>query len=243
MRLTATTPIAGPLELKPATASDEAVLAGASFVRKTYTHGGPTSSAPFLVTYRDGLFAAGWKVLDISRIGDTVDTAETIHLSAQYGEKGRNLYAKLTQPPDGPLFIDVADVGAEDWAATLARSCRLRLPSIHFALDAAAIDLAASEPTLRRLAQLLTTPASPTVTIEGHTDNIGEAASAARLALSEKRALAVVAWLTTTGGVAASKVTAEGIGRARPIADNDTDLGRALNRRIEVAARGCVPAR
>jgi OOP family OmpA-OmpF porin len=49
----------------------------------------------------------------------------------------------------------------------------------------------------------------------------------------------VAAWLTTTGGVPASKVVAEGLGKMRPIADNDSDLGRALNRRIEVARQDC----
>ena len=74
----------------------------------------------------------------------------------------------------------------------------------------------------------------PAVEIEGHMDNIGEAGVASRQALSEGRAKAVAAWLTAHG-VPASKVTATGYGKTRPIADNDTDLGRALNRRIEVA--------
>ena len=54
------------------------------------------------------------------------------------------------------------------------------------------------------------------------------------------RAKSVAGWLTTQGGVPASKVTAGGLGRSRPIADNDTDLGRALNRRIEVARPDCA---
>ena len=71
-------------------------------------------------------------------------------------------------------------------------------------------------------------------------DNIGQAAAAARQTLSEGRAKIVAAWLTAHG-VAAGKVTSKGYGKTRPIAENDSDLGRALNRRIEVACRN-VPS-
>jgi OOP family OmpA-OmpF porin len=50
----------------------------------------------------------------------------------------------------------------------------------------------------------------------------------------------VLAWLTLHGGVPAARMTAKGYGRSRPIAENDTDLGRALNRRIEIAVEGCT---
>jgi OOP family OmpA-OmpF porin len=76
--------------------------------------------------------------------------------------------------------------------------------------------------------------------VQGHVDNIGEAAAPAREMLSLARAQSVAGWLTAHGGVPARKVTARGLGKARPIADNDTDLGRALNRRIEVARPDCA---
>ena len=60
----------------------------------------------------------------------------------------------------------------------------------------------------------------------------------ARQTLSEGRAKAVAAWLTAHG-VPANKITSKGYGKAKPIADNDTDLGRATNRRIEIARRDC----
>jgi outer membrane protein OmpA-like peptidoglycan-associated protein len=71
-------------------------------------------------------------------------------------------------------------------------------------------------------------------------DSVGEAGAAARQELSEKRAQAVMAWLTLHGGVPAARLTAKGYGRSRPIAENDSDLGRALNRRIEIAVEGCT---
>jgi len=70
------------------------------------------------------------------------------------------------------------------------------------------------------------------ISVEGHTDNQGNAA--ANQALSEKRAQAVVVWLTTHG-IPAASLTAKGFGQAQPVADNATEDGRAKNRRVELA--------
>jgi outer membrane protein OmpA-like peptidoglycan-associated protein/membrane-bound metal-dependent hydrolase YbcI (DUF457 family) len=238
-RLIQTSRVALPLELKSATADDEAVLAGMTHLKKTYERAGAISSARFVNTYRDALFAAGWKVIDVTKIAEPVIQPETVTVSAQYHENGRNLYARMSLEPDGPYEINVADVGAEDWAASLARECRVRIYSIHFDLDRASIRTFESEPTLQKLSALLKTKSAPPVEIQGHMDNIGPAGSAARQTLSEARAKAVAAWLTTHG-VAANKVTAKGYGKARPVAENDSDLGRAFNRRIEIVRRDCA---
>lgn len=69
------------------------------------------------------------------------------------------------------------------------------------------------------------------VQIEGHTDNKGDAA--ANLALSQKRAEAVVAWLTANLQTPADRLTAKGLGDTQPIASNKTEKGRAKNRRVD----------
>lgn len=236
-RLIETTQVDGPLELKAATAEDEAVLAGRSFVRKIYQRPNLTAMV-FLSSYRDALFASGWKLIDVTKVEEVPTQPEIVTVSAHYLNNGRNLYARLSRDPDGPYQINVADVGAEDWPAALAADCRVRVPSIHFDLDRPSIRLFESEPTLEKLATVLKAKAAPAVEIEGHMDNIGEAGAAARQALSEGRAKAVAAWLTAHG-VPANRVAAKGYGKQHPIAENDSDLGRALNRRIEVARRDC----
>lgn len=66
--------------------------------------------------------------------------------------------------------------------------------------------------------------------IEGHTDWIGSDEYNNRLSM--KRANSVRDYLTAKG-ISADRLTAEGLGESRPIADNNTDLGRAKNRRTE----------
>ena len=232
-RLTSTLTVPSPLELKSATADDEAVLAGIRHIKKSYERTGAISSMRFVSSYRDALFAAGWKLIDVTKLGDPA-LPETVMVSAHYRENGRNIYARVSQEPEGPYEINVADVGAEDWVAALARECRLRVYSIHFELGRPAIRTLESEPTLGKLAALLKSKSAPAIEIQGHVDNIGQAGTAARQQLAEGRARTVAAWLTSHG-VPASQISAKGYGKTRPVADNDSDLGRALNRRIEVA--------
>jgi len=69
------------------------------------------------------------------------------------------------------------------------------------------------------------------VVLEGHTDATGDAA--ANKTLSQQRAEAVKQMLVD-GGVAADRIGAQGYGQERPVADNDSDAGRARNRRLEL---------
>ena len=72
------------------------------------------------------------------------------------------------------------------------------------------------------------------IEVEGHTDAAGDAA--ANQSLSEKRAQAVVDYLVKAG-LPASRFTAVGYGSTQPVASNDTDEGKAQNRRIEFVVK------
>lgn len=72
------------------------------------------------------------------------------------------------------------------------------------------------------------------VAVDGHTDNMGPEDQ--NVLLSQRRALAVVAWLTAYG-IDARRLEARGFGPRRPIADNRTREGRAQNRRVEFLIR------
>jgi OmpA-OmpF porin, OOP family len=73
-----------------------------------------------------------------------------------------------------------------------------------------------------------------TVEVSGHTDWIGS--DAYNQALSERRAQSVKDYLVRKG-VAASRINTQAFGESKPVADNRTDEGRALNRRAEIRAR------
>jgi outer membrane protein OmpA-like peptidoglycan-associated protein len=84
---------------------------------------------------------------------------------------------------------------------------------------------------LDRLAQFLSEHPDRRVQIEGFTDSVG--GDAYNLDLSERRAEAVKAALTTRG-IDPSRIATEGYGKAYPVASNGDSGGRQLNRRVEV---------
>jgi outer membrane protein OmpA-like peptidoglycan-associated protein len=113
----------------------------------------------------------------------------------------------------------------------IAKSGHVAVYGIHFATAKATIE-ADSEQTLNEIVKLLDGSPDLKLRVEGYTDNVGQAAT--NQALSEKRAQAVVSWLTAHG-VDASRLAAKGLGQANPVADNATEEGRAKNRRVELA--------
>ena len=94
--------------------------------------------------------------------------------------------------------------------------------------------LAAGEQELRLLMKLLIDNPSLNATIVGHTDNQGGRSYNQKL--SEDRATAVLEWLIDSG-IESGRLNAQGEGMDKPVATNDTEEGRALNRRTEVQLR------
>ena len=70
------------------------------------------------------------------------------------------------------------------------------------------------------------------ILISGHTDNVGQAAD--NILLSNNRAKATIAYLQKNG-IEIVRLSAKGFGAAKPIADNNTDAGKSLNRRTELS--------
>jgi outer membrane protein OmpA-like peptidoglycan-associated protein len=87
-----------------------------------------------------------------------------------------------------------------------------------------------SLPTLKMILGLLEGDPSLKFSIEGHTDNQGN--KAINQPLSEKRAAAVMAWLSGKG-IDSARLKTKGFGDSKPIDTNDTPEGRANNRRVE----------
>jgi outer membrane protein OmpA-like peptidoglycan-associated protein len=90
---------------------------------------------------------------------------------------------------------------------------------------------AQSVPTVAALVKILNAYPNATVQLSGYTDSIGRPDANKKLSID--RANAVRDQLVSAG-VAASRIATQGLGEANPIASNDTDEGRAKNRRLEL---------
>jgi outer membrane protein OmpA-like peptidoglycan-associated protein len=118
----------------------------------------------------------------------------------------------------------------------LETNCRLELPGVYFAFNSAELEQA-SDPAIAGVATLLQRHPDWTLTIEGHTDSIGN--PQANQKLSVARAEAVRTALIQRSSVAAARLAAAGFGASRPRESNTTIEGRARNRRVELA-RNCA---
>ena len=143
--------------------------------------------------------------------------------------------------PGGGLIGEVSGLSGEVTAFRVSETATTTVvelaADVLFAFDKA--DLSPRAPAqLQRAADLIRQGGAGQVRVAGYTDSVGE--DAYNLALSERRAAAVVAWLSAEGGIDAARLVAEGRGEADPVAPNagtegdDYPEGRAMNRRVTI---------
>ncbi|WP_448662235.1 OmpA family protein [Sphingomonas sp. CJ20] len=107
----------------------------------------------------------------------------------------------------------------------------LRMPSnVTFATDQSAVQ-PQFRPTLDQVADVLRQYNQTYVDVYGHTDSVGS--DSYNYGLSQRRATAVADYLQSRG-VQAARLGTRGFGETQPIASNDTEEGRAANRRVEI---------
>jgi outer membrane protein OmpA-like peptidoglycan-associated protein len=134
-------------------------------------------------------------------------------------EKPRQIY----NPYELEIGLIPVKVGAE-----------MDLHNIYFETDSFRI-LPRSEPELRKLVDFLAENPDLKVEVQGHTDNTGRAEN--NLGLSEKRARSVVVFLVSRG-INRERLQWAGYGEDRPVATNETEDGRRLNRRTTIKILG-----
>jgi len=104
------------------------------------------------------------------------------------------------------------------------------LDDVLFDFDKTTIKPQAAE-ILDRLVAFMKENPNSKVSLSGYTDSIGT--EAYNQALSERRANAVKDYIVTKG-IDSSRISGQGFGESKPIADNKTAAGRAKNRRVEI---------
>jgi outer membrane protein OmpA-like peptidoglycan-associated protein len=124
-----------------------------------------------------------------------------------------------------------AEVKAPDLAKALTDTGKVDIYGILFDTDKTELK-SESRATLEEVASLLKSDPSLKLEVGGHTDNTGAADHNMKLSLG--RAAAVVNALVGTYGIDKSRLQPKGYGDTRPVAPNDTDDGRAKNRRVEL---------
>jgi len=137
------------------------------------------------------------------------------------------LYVVDMKPMEaGLVTVDAAALGGD-----IARTGHVAVYGIYF--DTGKADVKPeSDAALKEIAKLLQQDAKLKLYVVGHTDNVG--ALARNMDLSHRRANAVVQVLTTKYGVAAARLNPQGDGPTAPVASNDSEDGRAKNRRVEL---------
>ncbi|NJK91450.1 MAG: OmpA family protein [Blastochloris sp.] len=169
-----------------------------------------------------------------------VDAASTAALA----ETSKALQSNLAGGPDSstsisgvPGFSEVSDLVNLRPPNALERPAfqpvLIRLSSdVLFAFDSANIKPEA-EATLTQLAAALGSVQRLKITVEGHTDTIGQDAYNQRL--SEQRAQAVADWLKTHSQIKPGNIDSRGFGRSRPIVNPTGSIEeQARNRRVEI---------
>jgi len=193
---------------------------------------------------------------DLDRCPNTPAGAKVDANGCEFDSDGDGVVDRLDQCPDTPKGTPVNAVGCPldsdgDGVADAQDNCpntpkgdkvdvhgctiagEIKLPRVHFETDSAVLmpdstaDLDDAVATLKKYPQM-------EVEVHGHTDSRGTAKH--NQVLSQKRAEAVEAYLKDHG--VTNKLSAKGFGEDKPIADNKTEEGRALNRRVSLKVSG-----
>ncbi len=196
-------------------------------------------------------------VQDPYLLGQQIDTGNG--LSTAYFDHARYLLAKLDRP-QGAVYVSVivgedkqqviafakvvetkameidkiVFINAQEMGTAIDTGGRVDVYGILFDFDKDTLR-SESKPTLDEIAKLLGSRPDLRLNFVGHTDNKGTADY--NMNLSTRRAANVVAALTQNYGIAAERLKSEGAGLSKPVAENDTEEGRAKNRRVELIAQ------
>jgi OOP family OmpA-OmpF porin len=145
-------------------------------------------------------------------------------------EKGQAI-VQVNTVRAGTMEKKMTVVNAEKIQSNIRAEGRIAFYGIFFDFDKAELK-PDSEAQLAEMALFLKTHADTRVYVTGHTDNKGTLDY--NLSLSDRRAKAVVTRLSSRYGISIDRLVPRGLGQLAPLASNDTEEGRAKNRRVEM---------
>jgi OmpA-OmpF porin, OOP family len=156
----------------------------------------------------------------------------------------KELWVKIAIGDSGNIYhLDIIEkagmeqnitANADAWKSDINSTGHAAIYGIYFDTDQAAIK-PESEAALKEIVALLKKNPTLNIRLVGHTDSTGDFAH--NMTLSDARAKAVMTALTSKYGVPATRLSGHGVGPLAPVASNDTEDGRAKNRRVELVKR------
>jgi outer membrane protein OmpA-like peptidoglycan-associated protein len=163
-----------------------------------------------------------------ARLSRPSDPVDVVLLISQNDQQPVGVLLQICESK--PMSTGEVTVDAKAMSQGLQQEGHIALYGIHFANDSATLATDSAD-TLAQMVTLLKGQPALRVYIVGHTDNAGTLAH--NLALSQQRAEAVVKALAARG-IAADRMSAKGLASYAPVASNESDAGRAKNRRVEL---------
>ena len=176
----------------------------------------------------------------ITKIGGTMVYEDQRYTTLKLAKDGKEIWTQVDTAWGGGYYLTMVEkqgmvqqvaASAEVFKSGLQASGHVEVPGIFF--DTGKSELKPeSDAALAEIAKLLNADAALKVYVVGHTDNV--ASLDLNLKLSQARAESVVQALTAKHGIAASRLVGRGVGPLAPVASNDSEEGRARNRRVEL---------
>jgi outer membrane protein OmpA-like peptidoglycan-associated protein len=195
---------------------------------RDFNHAVVAYQSGFAENYRDQRFIAARRTRPD---GDLAVSLYVVRNTSEGGSRANQIFFQLDVIEGAAMETGMVDVDAETMAREISETGSISLYGIHF--DTGKTDIKPeSESTLAEIATLLRDNAGLSLFVVGHTDNVG--ALDYNRDLSRRRAAAVVAALVGGHGVDGARLQAEGVGPLSPVAPNESEEGRALNRRVEL---------
>ena len=176
----------------------------------------------------------------IKAIGGAVLYEDQRYTTLKMSKDGKEVWTEVDTAWGGGYVLTIVEkqamvqqvvASAEIFLSGLKTAGHVDVPGIFF--DTGKSELKSeSASAVAEIAKLLKADPALKVYVVGHTDNV--ASLDLNLSLSQARAEAVVQALVKQNGITAARLTGRGVGPLTPVASNDSEEGRARNRRVEL---------
>jgi len=179
--------------------------------------------------YKNAALEKGGKILydagDILNFTMPTSVGDTYWVYLEAGDGWYSLYIVKEEGLKQKLHFGVDEIKAE-----LDKTGHIAIYGITFESGKADLQ-AGAETQLVEIVKLMKSNTGLKIEVQGHTDNVGDDAS--NQTLSEKRAKTVKDFLVLYG-ISGERIRTAGYGESQPVASNDTEEGRTMNRRVEI---------